>query len=126
VYIYRAVDGLGQTAGFLLSDKRDAEAAKRTFRKALGQPHRVNPRNITVDKNPTCPCAVEQMKEDGELWRRSRLGQVKLLNSIVGQDHRRVKRPADGGLARRFPHCSTNTGRLGGDGNGEDGATLED
>ncbi|WP_424137130.1 DDE-type integrase/transposase/recombinase [Roseomonas chloroacetimidivorans] len=74
MYIYRAVDGLGQTTDFLLSDKRDAEAAKRTFRKALGQPHRVNPRNITVDKNPTCPCAVEQMKEAGELWRRSRLG----------------------------------------------------
>src|SRR3954467_6915269 len=55
-YLYRAVDGRGQTIDFLLSAKRDAAAAKRFFRKALGQPHTVNPRTvnprtITVDKN---------------------------------------------------------------------------
>src|SRR5256885_15069015 len=72
-YLYRAVDSRGQTIDFLLSAKRDAAAARRFFRKALGQPHTVNPRTITVDKNPAYPCAVEQMKEGGELWRRSRL-----------------------------------------------------
>ena len=97
-YLYRAVDSRGQTIDFLLSAKRDAEAAKRFFRKALGQPHTVNPRTITVDKNPAYPCAVEQMKEDGELWRRSRLRQVKYLNNIVEQDHRRVKRLIRPGL----------------------------
>src|SRR3712207_5334667 len=50
-YLYRAVDSRGQTIDFLLSAKRDAAAAKRFFRKALGQPHTVNPRTITVDKN---------------------------------------------------------------------------
>src|SRR5215211_6663335 len=54
-YLYRAVDSRGQTIDFLLSAKRDAEAAKRFFRKALGQPHTVNPRTITVDKNPAYP-----------------------------------------------------------------------
>jgi transposase, IS6 family len=97
-YLYRAVDSRGQTIDFLLSAKRDAAAAKRFFRKALGQPHTVNPRTITVDKNPAYPCAVEQMKEDGELWRRSRLRQVKYLNNIVEQDHRRVKRLVRPGL----------------------------
>ena len=97
-YLYRAVDSHGQTIDFLLSAKRDAEAAKRFFRKALGQPHTVNPRTITVDKNPAYPCAVEQMKEDGELWRRSRLRQAKYLNNIVEQDHRRVKRLVRPGL----------------------------
>jgi transposase-like protein len=97
-YLYRAVDSRGQTIDFLLSAKRDAEAAKRFFRKALGQPHTVNPRTITVDKNPAYPCAVEQMKEDGELWRRSRLRQVKYLNNIVEQDHRRLKRLVRPGL----------------------------
>ena len=97
-YLYRAVDSRGQTIDFLLSAKRDAAAAKRFFRKALGQPHTVNPRTITVDKNPAYPCAVEQMKEDGELWRRSRLRQVKFLNNIVEQDHRRVKRLVRPGL----------------------------
>src|SRR3954468_21215791 len=97
-YLYRAVDSRGQTIDFLLSAKRDAEAAKRFFRKALGQPHTVNPRTITVDKNPAYPCAVEQLKEDGELWRRSRLRQCKHLNNIVEQDHRRVKRLVRPGL----------------------------
>src|SRR5919112_4543607 len=97
-YLYRAVDSCGQTIDFLLSAKRDAEAAKRFFRKALGQPHTVNPRTITVDKNPAYPCAVEQMKEDGELWRCSRLRQCKHLNNIVEQDHRCVKRLVRPGL----------------------------
>jgi transposase-like protein len=38
------------------------------------------------------------MKVDGELWRRSRLRQVKYLNNIVEQDHRRVKRLVRPGL----------------------------
>src|SRR3712207_6103596 len=50
-YLYRAVDSRGRTIDFLLSAKRDAEAAKRFFRKALGQPHTANPRSITVDKD---------------------------------------------------------------------------
>jgi transposase, IS6 family len=76
----------GQTIDFLLSAKRDAEAAKRFFRKALAQPHTVNPRTITVDKNAAYPKAATEMKKDGELWRRSRLRQVKCLNNIIEQD----------------------------------------
>ncbi|MFH5927277.1 IS6 family transposase [Roseomonas xinghualingensis] len=98
MYLYRVVDSRGQTIDFLLSAKRDAEAAKRFFRKALGQPHTVNPRTITVDKNPAYPCAIERLKEDGELWRFARLRQCKFLNNIVEQDHRRVKRLVRPGL----------------------------
>ena len=36
--------------------------------------------------------AKRQMKKDGELWRCSRLGQMKYLNNIVEQDHWQVKR----------------------------------
>src|SRR6478609_3371214 len=97
-YLYRAVDSRGQTIDFLLSAKRDAAAAKRFFRKALGQPHTVNPPTITVDKHPAYPCAVERMKEDGELWRFSRLRQCKFLNNIVEQDHRRIRRLIRPGL----------------------------
>jgi transposase-like protein len=46
----------------------------------------VNPRTITVDKNAAYPKAAAEMKKDGELWRRSRLRQVKYLNNIVEQD----------------------------------------
>ena len=108
-YLYRAVDSRGQTIDFLLSAKRDAEAAKRFFRKALGQPHTVNPRTLTVDKNPAYPCAIERLKEDGELWRCSRLRQVKFLNNIVEQDHRRVKRLVRPGLGFGGFHTARRT-----------------
>jgi transposase, IS6 family len=64
----------------------------------VAQPHTVNPRTITVDKNPAYPKAVAAMKDGGELWRFARLRQVKYLNNIVEQDHRRVKRLTRPGL----------------------------
>ena len=109
MYLYRAVDSGGQTIDFLLSAKRDAEAAKRFFRKALGQPHTANPRTITVDKNPAYPCAISEMKQDGELWRRSRLRQAKFLNNIVEQDHRRLKRLVRPGLGFGGFHTARRT-----------------
>jgi transposase-like protein len=99
VYLYHAADSRSQTIDFLLSGRRDAEAAKRFFRKALGQPHKVNPRTITVDKDQAHLCAVEQLKEEGELWHFSRLQQCKFLNSIAEQDRQHVKRPARRGSA---------------------------
>ncbi|QRM33604.1 IS6 family transposase [Microvirga sp. VF16] len=98
VYLYRAVDATGQTIDFLLSSKRDAAAARRFFRKALKQSHTVNPRTITVDKNAAYPIAAKAMKRDGELWRFAKLRQVKVLNNIVEQDHRRIKRLVRPGL----------------------------
>jgi IS6 family transposase len=97
-YLYRAVDSLGQTIDFLLSARRDATAAKRFFRRALAHPHTVNPRTITVDKNPAYPRAVRELKRCGQLWRFSRLRQRKYLNNIVEQDHRRIKRLVRPGL----------------------------
>jgi transposase-like protein len=98
VYLYRAVDAAGQTIGNLLSPKRDATAARQFFRKALGQPHTVNPRTIRVDKNAAYPIAIKAMKRAGELWRFAKLRQVKFLNNIVEQDHRRIKRLVRPGL----------------------------
>jgi IS6 family transposase len=91
VYLYCAVDAAGQTIDFLLSVKRDATAAKRFFRKALKQSHTVRPRTITVDKNTAYPVATKAMKRAGELWRFAKLRQLKFLNNIVEQDHRRIK-----------------------------------
>jgi IS6 family transposase len=98
VYLYRAVDAAGQTIDFLLSPRRDAAAASRFFRKALKQPHTVNPRTITVDKNAAYPIATKAMKRAGELWHFAKLRQVKFLNNIVEQDHRRIKRLVGPGL----------------------------
>jgi transposase-like protein len=109
MYLYRAVDSRGQTVDFLLSAKRDAEAAKRFFRKALGQLHTVNPRTITVDKNPAYPCATAELKADDELWCLARLRQCKFLNNIVEQDHRRVKRLIRPGLGFGSFHTARRT-----------------
>ena len=96
--LYRTVDKCGQTIDFLLSAKRDAAAAKRFLSKALGQPPTVNPHTITVDKNPSYPKAVAEMKKDAELGRRSWLRHGKYLNNIVEQDHWRIKRLTGPGL----------------------------
>jgi len=45
-YLDRAVDSQGNTLDFLLTAKRDAEAAKRFFRKALKAVHTQEPRVI--------------------------------------------------------------------------------
>lgn len=111
-YLYRAVDSLGQTIDFLLSARRDASAARHFLRKALGQPHTVNPRTITVDKNPSYPRAVRDLKRQGRLWRFSRLRQRKYLNNIVEQDHRRIKRLVRPGLG--FGSLRTARRTLGG------------
>src|SRR4029078_10183648 len=98
VYLYRAVDATGQTIDFLLSPTRDGAAARRFFRKAMKQSDTVNPPTITVDKNVAYPIATKAMKRDGELWRFADLRQVKFLNNIVEQDHRRIKRLVRPGL----------------------------
>ena len=91
-YLYRAVDGTGQTIDFLLSDKRDKQAAKRFFRKALGRDNTRNPREIVTDRLKSYPGALREMKRDGELWRFTRHRRGRWLNNLVEQDHRRIKR----------------------------------
>ena len=88
-YLYRAVDSRGQTIDFLLSAKRDAEAAKRFFRKAFGRPHTVDPRTITVDKNPAYPKAVTEMKAG-----RRALAVLPTAAMQVPQQHRGTRPPA--------------------------------
>jgi transposase-like protein len=68
------------------------------FPESLKQSHTVHPRTITVDKNAAYPVATKAMKRAGELWRFARLRQVKFLNNIVEQDHRRIKRLVRPGL----------------------------
>ena len=91
-YLYRAVDGTGQTIGFLLGAKRDKQAAKRFFRKALGRDNTRNPREIVTDRLESYPGALREMKRVGELWRFIRHRRGQWLNNLVEQDHRRVKR----------------------------------
>src|SRR5919112_244571 len=91
-YLYRAVDGTGQTIDFLLSAKRDKKAAERFLKRALGRENTRNPREIVTDRLGSYPGAIREMKRDGELWRFTRLRRGRWLNNLVEQDHRRIKR----------------------------------
>jgi len=91
-YLYRAVDGTGQTIDFLLSATRDKKAAERFLRQALRRENTRNPRTVVTDRLKSYPGAVREMKRDGELWRFTRHRRGRWLDNLVEQDHRRIKR----------------------------------
>ena len=91
-YLYRAIDSWGATIDFLLSAWRDAEAAKRLFRKALSDPSHPQPRVINTDPAPIYGSAIPDIKKEGTLRRRCRHRPVQYLNNILEQDHRAIKR----------------------------------
>ncbi len=97
-YLDRAVDGTGRVPGlnpgidFLLSAKRDKQAARRFFRRALGRAHTRTPREIVTDRLTSDPGALRAMKRDRELWRFTRHRRGRWLTNRVEPDHRRIKR----------------------------------
>jgi len=86
-YLYRAVDRLGRTAGFLLTAKRDEAAARRFFERALALYDL--PEKITVDKNGANTAATRGLIADSGVS--IELRQCKYLNNLVEQDHRAIK-----------------------------------
>ena len=89
-YLYRAVDKAGQTVDFRLSKRRDVEAAKAFFNKAIRHEGRP-PQTITLDGYAASHRAVREMKNDGLLPKRTRLRSSKYLNNLIEQDHRGIK-----------------------------------
>jgi transposase-like protein len=89
-YLYRAVDRAGRTVDFRLSAKRDVEAAKAFFRKAIKGQQRA-PRIITLDGYAASHRAVRELKVDGSLPADTKLRSSKYLNNQIEQDHRGVK-----------------------------------
>jgi transposase-like protein len=90
-YLYRAVDGTGQTIDFLLCAKRNKAAARRFFRKALSRENTRNPQTIITDRLNSYPGALREMKRNGELWRFAQHRRGRWLNNRIEQDHRRIK-----------------------------------
>jgi IS6 family transposase len=91
-YLYRAIDSRGATIDFLLSALRDADAAKRLFRKVLGDRSHPQPRVINTDLAPIYSSAIPDSKKEGTLRNRCRHRPVQYLNDILEQDHRAIKR----------------------------------
>ena len=73
-YLYRAVDSSGAAMDFLRSAKRDVAAAKRFLQRALRSPGHPRPRVINVDRNPSYPRSIAELKETGDLRRRVGVG----------------------------------------------------
>lgn len=97
VYLYRAVDKLGKTIDFMLSKKRDKQAAFRFFQKAMGQ-HGF-PEKVTMDKSGANKAGIEAMNLFltflfllTGIFHRIMIRQNKYLNNLVEQDHRGIKR----------------------------------
>ena len=95
-YLYRAIDKPGTPVDFLLTAKRDLEAAKRFFRKMLQDQPLLSPDRIGTDAAGLYPSAIRAAKEAGLLARTP-------LHYII----KRVSHPAPSlqRAPRRKPGC---------------------
>jgi putative transposase len=87
-YLYRAVDKAGGTVDFLLTARRDRQAALRFLSKAIR--HNAAPEKITIDKSGANTAAIESSNTDHKVGIEIR--EAKYLNKIVEQDHRAINR----------------------------------
>jgi putative transposase len=87
-YLYRTVDKTGQTIDFLLTKKRDEQAAKRFLTKAVRR--QGVPEKITIDGSAANEAAIKSYNAEHDTAIAIR--KIKYLNNIVEQDHRAVKR----------------------------------
>lgn len=70
VYLYRAIDSVGDTVEFWFSEQRDLPSAKRFFRKALA--HHGRPDRVVVDGSQTNHEAIVSCDATNRLQNRSR------------------------------------------------------
>lgn len=97
MYLYRAVDSIGNTVEFWFSEKRNLAAAKWFLRKALKRHGR--PERIVIDGSQTNREAILACDTIDRLQDRSRrqlkpirIRQSAYLNNRIEQDHRAIKR----------------------------------
>ena len=90
MYLYRAVDKYGDTIDFFLSEKRDLEAAKIFFKKAIrfgGHPLKVN-----IDKSGANTAALNRINGELPIDMQIEIRQNKYLNNRIEGDHRFIKK----------------------------------
>ncbi|MDF2810024.1 MAG: integrase [Microvirga sp.] len=96
-YLYRAIDGNGDTVEFWFSKRRNLTAAKRFLSRALKRHGR--PERVVIDGSQTNREAILSCDTTDRLAKRSSRGlkpiqirQSRYLNNRIEQDHRRIKR----------------------------------
>ena len=90
--LYRAIDKRGEAVDFLLTAKRDLDAAKRFFRKALKDGPLLSPDRIGTDGAGIYPPALAAAREDGLLACDPVHYVTKHLQQEIESDHSRVKK----------------------------------
>jgi transposase-like protein len=97
MYLYRAIDSMGDTVEFWFSQQRDLTAAKRFFRKTFLRHGR--PERVVIDGSQTNQEAIISCDAANRLQDRSRhplkpieIRKSRYLNNCIEQDHRRIKR----------------------------------
>jgi transposase, IS6 family len=98
-YLFRAVDKHGQLIAFMLSDRRNTNAAYRFLRKAIRAMSTYPPSSITTDKLASYPKAIRRLQDEGLLPNDVVHRTSKYLNNILEADHgalKRVIRPTRG------------------------------
>ena len=93
VYYYRAVDKYGAIIDFYLSEARDGSAARAFFNKAINQ-HGL-PEKVVIDKSGANAAALDTVNLrlwlSGYMLFMIEVLDIKYLNNIVEQSHRKVK-----------------------------------
>jgi transposase-like protein len=83
-YVYRAIDQFGQVIDVLVSARRDANAARRFFERALGAT-KVTPVEITTDQAPVYPVVLGELLPAA--WHRT----DQYANNRIECDHGHLK-----------------------------------
>ena len=111
MYLYRAIDSVGDTVEFFFSEHRDLLAAKRFIRKAMKRHGR--PERTVIDGSQTNREAIIACDGESRLRDRSRralkpirIRQSRYLNNRIEQDHRRIKRRIRSMLGFKSTTCT--------------------
>ena len=75
----------------------------------MSSDHNQIPREITVNKNPAYPPAIDKLKIDKRLPKNVGIRQIKYLNNIIKQDHRSIKRIVNPMLEFQFIQSANKT-----------------
>ena len=92
MYMYRAVDKEGDTVDFMLSRRRDGEAAKKFFVKSIGSNGKLE--KVNIDKSGANKAGLQAVNNELPEGEKIHIRQCKYLNSSVEQDLRFVKKIA--------------------------------
>jgi transposase-like protein len=83
-YVYRAIDQFDQVVDVFVSTRRDADAAERFFKQAIGATQ-VRPVEVTTDRAPVYPAVLEALLPAA--WHRT----DQYANNRLECDHGRLK-----------------------------------